>query len=187
MGFSEHGRQITASEYASLPDDDLRHELESGWLVSEPLPSPLHDRVRRRLDDLLVGFVKARGLGEVFGATGFVLARGPDTVRGPDIAFVRGGRLAGFDATRFFEGAPDLAVEILSPSNRPYQIRGKVADYLAAGCRLVWVVDPKRHRVTAYRSVLSPRLLGADDELDGGEVLPGLRIRVASIFELPPL
>lgn len=135
---------------------------------------------------MLEAFVAPRGLGEIFGETGFVLARNPDTVRGPDLSFVHRERLATLDEARFVEGAPDLAIEILSPSNRPSLIRGKVADYLAAGCRLVWVVDPKRKSVTAYRGLLAPVLLGADDTLDGGDVLPGLRIHVAAIFETLP-
>jgi Uma2 family endonuclease len=176
---------LTVSDFASLPDDERRHELEAGWLVSEPLPSLRHDQVRRRLERILETFVATHRLGEVFGEAGFVLARDPDTVRGPDLSFVDRERLVGIDYARFFEGAPDLAIEIFSPSNRPYQVRAKVADYLAAGCRLVWVVDPKRRSVTTYRAILIPRVLLADGELDGEDVLPGLRISVGSIFESP--
>jgi Uma2 family endonuclease len=176
---------LTASDLASLPDDERRHELEAGWLVSEPLPSLRHDQVRRRLERILETFVDEHRLGEVFGEAGFVLARNPDTVRGPDLSFVDRQRLVGIDYARFFEGAPDLAIEILSPSNRPYQVRAKVADYLAAGCRLVWVVNPERRSVTTYRAILAPRVLLADDELDGEDVLPGLRTSVRSIFESP--
>ena len=177
--------RLTASDLASLPDDERRHELEEGWLVSEPLPSLRHDRVRRTLERILEAHVAKHGLGEVFGEAGFILARNPDTVRGPDLSFVTRERLVGIDYGRFFDGAPDLAIEILSPSNRPYQVRAKVADYLAAGCRLVWVVDPNRRTVTTYRALLFPRALGADDALDGIDVLPGLTIPVASIFESP--
>jgi len=176
-----HDRPLTAEAFAALPEDDLRHELEAGWLVSEPLPSPLHDRVRRRIERRLDRFVAERRLGEIFGEAGFVLARDPDTVRGPDVSYVRAERLVGLDETRFIEGAPDLAVEVLSPSNRPGQVRAKVAEYLAAGCRLVWVVDPAERQVVTYRSVLSPRAAG--ETLDGEDVLHGLRIPVASLFE----
>ena len=131
---------------------------------------------------MLEAFVAPRGMGEIFGETGFVLARNPDTVRGPDLSFVARERLVGLDDARFFEGAPDLAIEILSPSNRPHLIRGKVADYLAAGCRLVWVVDPQRRAVTTYQALLAPVLLRDGDTLDGDGVLPGLRIPVTSIF-----
>jgi Uma2 family endonuclease len=176
--------RLTAHDLASLPDDEHRHELEAGWLVSEPLPSLRHDRVRRTLERILEVYVAKYRLGEIFGEAGFVLARDPDTVRGPDLSFVARERLVGIDYGRFFEGAPDLAIEILSPSNRPYQVRAKVADYLAAGCRLVWVVDPERRSVTIYRALLFPQVLGADDALDGVDVLPGLTIQVSSIFEV---
>jgi Uma2 family endonuclease len=176
--------RLTAYDLASLPDDERRHELEEGWLVSEPLPSLRHDRVRRTLERILEAHVANHGLGEVFGEAGFVLARNPDTVRGPDLSFVARERLVGIDYGRFFDGAPDLAIEILSPSNRPGQVRAKVADYLAAGCHLVWVVDPEARTVTTYRSLLFPRVLGADDALDGIDLLPGLTIQVASIFEV---
>jgi len=177
--------RLTVYDLASLPDDERRHELEEGWLVSEPLPSLRHDRVRRQLERILEAHVAKRRLGEVFGEAGFVLARNPDTVRGPDLSFVTRERLLGIDYGRFFDGAPDLAIEILSPSNRPYQVRAKVADYLAAGCRLVWVVDPDRRCVTTYRTLLFPQIFGADDAIDGMDLLPELTIPVASIFESP--
>lgn len=167
--------RLTASEFVSVPDDDCLHELEAGWVISEPFPS-----LR-----ILGTFLTRRRLGQVFGHVGFVLARDPDTVRGPDVSFVTRDRLVGISRSHFFEGAPDLAIEILSPSNRPYQMRAKVADYLASGCRLVWVVDPERLSVTTYRALLAPRVLLADDELDGQDVVPGLRIRVGSSFESP--
>jgi Uma2 family endonuclease len=160
--------RLTASEFVSVPDDDCRHELEAGWVISEPFPSLRHDEVRQTLERILGTFV---------------LARDPDTVRGPDVSFVTRDRLVGISRSHFFEGAPDLAIEILSPSNRPYQMRAKVADYLASGCRLVWVIDPERLSVTTYRAILSPRVLLTDDELDGEDVVPGLRIKVGTIFE----
>jgi Uma2 family endonuclease len=180
------GRRLTAWEFAALPDDERRQELEAGRLVSEPLPSLLHDQVRKRLERSLDAAVTRNRLGTVFGEAGFILARNPDTVRGPDLSFVTRERLVGVDYARFFEGAPDLAIEVLSPSNRPYQVRAKVADYLAAGCRLVWVVDPARESVTTYRTVLDPRVLGADDVLECEDIIPGLTIRVKSIFGSDP-
>jgi len=173
---------MTASELASLPDDSYRHELSVGLLVAEPLPSHRHDRARRRLERLLEAFVEAHQLGEVFGEAGYVLARDPDTVRGPDLSFVSRERLSGFDDARFFSGAPDLAVEILSPSNRPAEMHAKVADYLAAGARMVWVVDPERRSVTTYRELLAPRRLQSPEALNGEDVLPGLSIALDAIF-----
>jgi Uma2 family endonuclease len=131
---------------------------------------------------LLGDFVEAQQLGEVFGVTGYVLARDPDTVRGPDLSFVYRERLSNLDDARYFSGAPDLAVEILSPSSRE-EIHAKIADYLAAGARLVWVVDPERESVTTYRTLLAPRRLESNESLDGEDVLPGLVIPLESIFE----
>ena len=84
---------------------------------------------------------------------------------------------------RAFEGAPDLAVEVLSPSDAPAEVRAKVAEYLAAGTRLVWLVDPEVQAVTVYRSLLAPRVMGEDDLLDGDDVVPGSSIRAGEIFE----
>ena len=173
---------LTAAEFESLPDYDCQHELEAGWVISEPFPSLRHDEVRKKLEHILDSVVAPQRLGAIFGHVGFVLARDPDTVRGPDLSFVTRERLADIDKSHFFEGAPDLAIEILSPTNRPYQMRAKIAEYLAAGCRLVWVVDPKRRIVTTYRELLTPRVLAVGEQLDGEDVLPGLRIELSAIF-----
>jgi Uma2 family endonuclease len=142
-------------------------------------------RNSHRFPRILDTHVARQRLGAIFRNVGFVLARDPDTVRGPGLSFVARERLVGIDYSRFFEGAPDLAIEILSPSNRPYHVRAKVADDLAGGCRLVWVVNPERRSVTTYRILLAPRVLLADDELDSEDLLPGLRIKVGSILEPP--
>jgi Uma2 family endonuclease len=173
---------MTASDFVSIPDDGYKHELEAGLLVAEPFPAPRHDRVRSRLEGALRRYVAEHELGEVFGETGYVLARDPDTVRGPDLSFIARERLVGFDDTKFFEGAPDLAVEILSPSNRPGEIRAKVAEYLTAGARLVWLVDPEHGVVTIYREFLRPRAVGAGDVLDGEDVVPGFAIAVGQLL-----
>jgi len=135
---------------------------------------------------VLRGFVERERLGEIVVAdTGFVLARDPDTVRGPDVAFIARERYdAAGDPPTAFPGAPDLAVEVVSPSNRAVDIRAKVADYLAAGTRLVWVVDPDPARltITAYGTLLSPRVYGADEEVDGAPVLRGFRCRARDLM-----
>ena len=176
-------RLLTEDDLAYLPDDGFRHELEAGFLVAEPRPFLRHAQLQAELISLLNEFVRPRGLGQVLGDGGFLLARNPDTVRGPDVSFVTAERWRAVrDRERFFRGAPDLAIEILSPSNRRGEIHGKVADFLAAGGRLVWVVDPKRRTVTVHETLLAPRRLGPADVLDGGEVLPGFVIKVAAIF-----
>lgn len=175
---------MTENDLANLPDDGFRHELSAGFLIAEPRPFPLHAQVQARLISLLDVFVRDRGLGRVLSDGGFLLASNPDTVRGPDVAFVALARWRMVtDKSRFLRGAPDLAIEVLSPSNRPAETQAKVADYLAAGARLVWIVDPKHRSVTVHEARVAPRRLEATDVVDGGDVLPGLAIEVETIFE----
>jgi len=175
----------TVDDLCGLPDDGLKHEIEAGRLLSEPAPGARHGYSAIRMAYLLEAHVERHGLGVVLGNdTGFVLARSPDTVRGPDVSFVAREKLGGRRLpVGPFPGAPDLAVEILSPSNTPASIRAKVADYLAAGTRLVWVVDPAARRVTAYRSLLAPRTLDETHTLDGEEVVPGFSSGIDQLFE----
>jgi Uma2 family endonuclease len=155
-------------------------------LVAEPLPGGRHGWVVAAVAGILRAHVKRHRLGVVFaGDSGFVLAREPDTVRGPDVAFVSKERFdRSGETTKAFEGAPDLAVEVLSPSNTPAAVHAKVADYLAAGTSCVWVVDPEAQTVTVYASLLGPHRLGEAETLEGDDVVPGFRVRVGEIFEL---
>ena len=144
-------------------------------LVSEPLPGTRHGRVALHVGALLDAHVRRGRLGVVLSNdSGFILARSPDTVRGPDVAFVSRKRYDSVqDLVRAFPGSPDLAVEVLSPSNTPAAIHAKVGDYLAAGTRCVWVIDPEDETVAVYRSLLSPRVLTETDALEGEDVVPG--------------
>lgn len=178
--------EMSIDDLYAMPDDGSKHELQAGVLVSEPLPGTRHGRVAAAVVELLRAHVRRHRLGVVIGNdSGFVLSRSPDTVRGPDVSFLSRERFerAG-ESIRAFPGAPDLAVEVLSPSNTPAGIHAKVADYLAAGTRLVWVVDTGTETVAVYRSLLSPRLLTGNDALEGEEVIPGFRASVAELFEI---
>lgn len=174
---------LTIDEFERLPDDEWRCELVRGVVVREPPAGFEHGRVANRILHLLTGFVEKHGLGEVLASeTGFVLFEEPPTVRAPDAAFVAEGRVPSPAPPGFGRLAPDLAVEVVSPSNTIAQIHSKVLDYLDAGSRLVWVVDPATRSVTVYRSRKEIRLLVGDEELDGGEVLPGFRVGLSEIF-----
>jgi Uma2 family endonuclease len=175
---------LAVEDLYGLPADDRHHELLAGKLISEPPPGAEHGRVEAILVTRLTQFVMDRRLGVVLaGDAGFILARSPDTVRAPDIAFVERERFARIGRPdAYVLGPPDLAVEILSPSDRLTDLHGKVADYLAAGARLVWVVDPATETVRVYRALLAPRSLSAADELDGEDVLPGFRLPIAKLF-----
>src|SRR5262245_13610526 len=161
---------LTVEALYELPDDGYRYELQAGLLLSEPRPGFLHGRLVTNLSAMIHEHVREHRLGVVVtGDPGFVLARDPDTLRGPDVAFVAQPRAdAERQNVRAFEGAPDLAVEVLSPSDAPAEVRTKVAEYLAAGTRLVWVVDPEPRTVTVYPSLFAPRVVGEGDRLDGG-------------------
>jgi len=135
---------------------------------------------------LVADHVKRHQLGMVFGAeTGFYIERSPDTVRAPDIAYVRRERIpAGGPPVGFWPGAPDLAVEVVSPEDTVREIDEKVSDWLTAGCQAVWVVNPRWKTVTAYRAGGEIKTLTADQTLDGGSVLPGFQRRVAEFFAI---
>ncbi len=177
-------RPITLAELCALPDDERRYELQGGYLVSEPPPGFRHGSVAARLCALLDEWVRSRKLGAVTSDVGFVLAREPDTVRAPDVSFVSRKRVEAVeDLTKPFPGAPDLAVEVVSPGQPPGELHAKVADYLAAGTRLVWVVDPAAERIMAYRTLLAPRVLEREHTLEGEEVVPGFAVDVRRVFE----
>lgn len=180
-------RLLTLEEFERLPDDPSggRAELVQGRVVREPPAGFEHGWLAGKAFGLIARFVEGRGLGVVVAAeTGFVLSEHPPIVRAPDAAFVAAQRLP-VGTTRikgFARLAPDLAVEVLSPSNTAAEITAKVRDYLAAGTRLVWVLDEDDMSVRVFRTGRGPRVLRAGDELDGEEVLPGFRVAVSELF-----
>jgi Uma2 family endonuclease len=125
--------------------------------------------------------VERHRAGIVVSASGFVLERSPPTVRGPDVAFISASRVPQLPAG-YVDAAPDIAIEVLSPSNRPDEMRLEVREYFNAGARLVWIVDPRSKTVTVYSSLERCRVLTLRDELDGGDVLPQFRLSLARLF-----
>jgi Uma2 family endonuclease len=174
----------TADELFMLPDDGFRYELVSGELRRMPPAGSEHGAVAVNITLVVAQFVKAHGLGVVFGAeTGFKIASDPDTVRAPDLAFIRCERIpAGGIPRGFWPGAPDLAVEVISPGDTYTEVEEKVSDWLNAGMRTVLVLNPRSHTVTVYTSHTDVVRLTESDTLDGGEVLPGFTCRVAELF-----
>ena len=178
------GQLMTADDLLALAEDHRRHELVAGFMVSEPPASFRHGDIAAEVFVRLSEFVRRRDLGRVVSTeTGFLLARDPDTVRTPDVSFVCQTRMARAGSFKgFFPGPPDLAVELLSPNERPADVHAKIGDYLAAGARLVWVIDPSRREVRVHRSLLQPMILDETSILDGGDVLPEFSVRVARLF-----
>lgn len=185
MEMSTSPALMTAEELIQLPDDGLRYELINGELKTMSPSGHPYGRITARLTGPLVMFVRENNLGEVYGAeTGFKLTTGPDTVLAPDIAFVAKDRLAeGARTNAFWPGAPDLAVEVLSPTERPSEVRTKVFRWLELGARQVWVVSPERRDVTIYRSATDVVTFSEHDHLEAADLLPGLRISLETIFK----
>lgn len=179
---SNPARLVTAEELFNYPDPK-RYELVRGVpRVSGPTGG-VHGRVAMKLGGRLDEQVTRLGLGTVLVEAGYVLERAPDTVRGPDVSFVSSTRLPPDRIPeQFIPGPPDLAVEILSPGDRWSETEEKVADYLAGGARLVWLVDPRERRVTVRYPDRPPRVLTDRDILDGEDVVPGFALDLAGLF-----
>jgi len=176
-------QQITTADQLLEAPGLGRCELLRGELVMMPPAGFEHGRIEMAISAPLACFVKEHSLGVVTGAeTGFLIGRDPDTVRAPDVAFVRAKRVPATPTTGFFEGAPDLAVEVLSPNDRASELLAKVQDWLGAGCRVVWVIDPATRTVSAYDRPNEMTVYGVSDELTGGQVVPGFRLPIAEIF-----
>lgn len=175
---------MTAEEFARLPDDGRRwQELVQGQVIAMAPANWRHSRLARVISTRLGLYVHQRALGEVLVEHGFLLARQPDTVRAPDVAFVQSLRLPVDESVIvWFEGPPDLAIEVVSPNDTLTEVQQKVSQYLTAGCRLVWVVEPGSRTVTVYRPDGTARLLRLADMLSGEEVVPGFELALAELF-----
>jgi Uma2 family endonuclease len=175
---------LTADDLARLPADGTRRELVKGELRTMPPSGGEHGAVGINIAVPLGQHVKAHQLGVVLGAeTGFAIARDPDTVRAPDVAFVRKDRIPTSGIPRsFWPGAPDLAVEVVSPGDTVFEVDEKVLEWLEAGTAQVWVINPRRRTVNVYRSPTDVTILSETDALDGGSLLPGFGCSVRDLF-----
>ncbi|MGH7551076.1 MAG: Uma2 family endonuclease [Gemmatimonadota bacterium] len=177
-------RRLTIEEFERQPESELRTELVRGRVVREPPAAGDHGHLCADVAYHLKGYTEEHGGGIVFGAeTGFVLFEDPPTVRAPDAAFVAAERVPPRELrTGFWRLAPDLAVEIVSPSNTRAEMEAKVSDYLEAGTRLVWILDQRARTVTVHRPGEEIRLLTGTQVLDGGDILAGFRLPLPDLF-----
>jgi Uma2 family endonuclease len=176
-------RSITTADELLLVPDLGRCELVRGRLIMMTPAGFRHGRVAASLTAALEDFVSKGGLGVVTAAeTGFQIERDPDTVRAPDVAFLRAERVPAEEPAGFFPGAPDLAVEFLSPDDRASEVNAEVEQWLDAGCGAVWVVDPQNRTVTVHHSADRLEVLRSRDVLAGGSVLPGFSLPLEKIF-----
>ncbi len=175
---------MTAEELLRLPEDGLRHELVRGELRTMAPTGWEHSEVTIDVAGPLWNYVRAHQLGRVVtGEPGFKLTTNPDTVRAPDVAFVSRERLSTIGRVRgYWPGAPDLAVEVISPNDLYTEVDEKVAEWLEHGTRLVFVVNPRRRTVAVHRPGQPVRMLTENDALDGEDVVPGWTLPVRELF-----
>ncbi len=176
---------LTADEFARLPkpEDGSKEELVRGEVVTVPPPGFLHGIVQLNVATLLKLFAREKKLGRVTVESGTITETGPDSVRGPDIAFWSFERLpADHMPVVYANVAADLVVEVKSPSNTPAKTTKKIREYFTSGVRVVWVVDPEERTVTVYRGPGDGRVLWEDATITGDDVLPGFTCPVADFF-----
>lgn len=179
IGRSLAGRKLTEAELLALPDDGRKYELVDGRAREVPTGAR-HGRIGVRLIRMLGPH--ADGKGELFdSSTGFRMVSG--NIRSPDVSYMMRHRLPeGPLPIGFLDGAPDLAIEIISPSEDEPDMARKVVEYLASGARQVWQIFPETRRVVVYESLDRVRSLGAGEQLDGGDVLPDFHCKVADLM-----
>jgi Uma2 family endonuclease len=177
-------RRTTAEELFRLRDDGLRHELVAGALRTMAPSGGEHGWVTSDLHESLSVHVRAQALGRVFAAeTGFLLAMNPDTVRAPDVAFVRRERvLAVGRRPGYWPGAPDRAIAVISPHDRPHEVAEQVATWLRYGTLMIVAVDPRRRTAAVHRLGQPVRVLDEVDTLDGDDVVPGWHLSLQWLF-----
>ncbi len=176
---------VTAGALERMGESARHLELVRGVLVPVNPPGYEHGRIAVLISAKLLAFAQRAALGTVQVESGFKLFRDPDTVRGPDVSFVRRERLASAPRRGFFAGAPDLAVEVRSPEDSLKELFEKADDYLRAGAGLVWVVDAESEIVYEWRAGRKRSTLVRGDRLEGGEVLPGFALEIDELLAEP--
>jgi Uma2 family endonuclease len=177
---------MTAEELIRLSTGmGKRYELVKGVLITMSPAGFEHGDITGELGSRLRAYVRARRLGTVPAAeTGYRLRINPDTVRAPDVSFVSKVRVDEAGKTKgYFPGAPDLAVEVVSPDDTAVEVKTKVNEYFEAGAKSVWIIYPETREVVVFRSARESVALSEQDTLDGGDLIPGFTCRVAELFE----
>jgi Uma2 family endonuclease len=179
-------RTWTETQLQALPEEGYNHEVVSGRLIINPKNNFFHGFISARLSSALLTFVEARRLGAVLDSSiGFWMKN--RNCRAPDISFITRARIEalGFrpSSPRFFPGAPDLVVEVLSPDNTRREMEKRLKDFFESGTRLAWIVSPKARRVEVFHSPAKGEWVGSEGFLDGEDLLPGFRHPIANLFK----
>jgi Uma2 family endonuclease len=174
---------LTLKEFNELPDNGVRYELDEGELAPMTFPRPKYQRVAKRILIVLERYLERHPIGEAFlSDTGFVLSENPATLRGPDVSFLGAKRVEDVDPNSDIPGAPDLAVEVVSPSDSAAELTRKVNQYLKAGSHTVWVVYPDERQVLVFERSGIVRIVSEEQALDAPALLPGFSVPVSSLF-----
>jgi Uma2 family endonuclease len=174
---------LTVEQFDQLPDEDCRrYELDHGELIEVPNSTYQHNEIRGCLESSLRGFLDERRIGEAVAGQDFCL--GEDTVRRPDVAFLRTEVASRIDPSKsILDFVPDLVAEIVSPNDTAEQLMRKVDQFLAAGCQCVWVIYPAERKVHAYEPNDQVRVLGVGKSLEAPKALPGFSLPVSELFQ----
>jgi Uma2 family endonuclease len=173
---------LTLERFDQLPVvEGVLNELDEGEVVTMTAPMPRHNLVRDRIGRFLGNFAEEHNLGTAFLETEYQLT--PETVRIPDVSFVRADRMREVDLDRRIQGGPALAVEVVSPTDLAQDLARKVDQYLDAGAQVVWVVYPNVREVHVFREGGAASVLGPEEILEAPALLPGFAVSVATLFE----
>jgi len=177
--------RLTFEEAARIDPDEMPGEIDAGRWVPMPRSTWRHGRILINVGIALGLYARQNpGWSVAGGDPGTKLRRDPDTLRGPDVAIVRAERVPeGYGADGWLEGAPDVAVEIVGDRQKIFELMTKALEYLAAGGKMVWILEPETARVVVFTPPDRVRILPADGVLDGGDALPGFSCPVAQLFE----
>ena len=189
LDFVPAPRLLTAADLAAMPDElpsgPAKYELEDGRLVVMPLPGGIHGAVNANIVFQLKLQGDRRGYGKTLAETGVILRKSPDRVVGPDCCFVLAASLPlDYSPEGFLTSPPPLVVEVRSKNDTPAELERKAGEYLAAGAKLVWILDPIRTGVVVYQAGHSPKLLGLADDLTADGLIPGFRVNVGDVLRV---
>jgi Uma2 family endonuclease len=183
-------RRFTIADLAAMPSElpsgPVRYELDNGRLITMSPPGAIHGKIESNITYQLVAQGEARGLGKVLcGEAAVILWRNPDRVVGTDVVFVANASLPmNLSAEGYLETIPDLVVEVRSKNDSEAAVERKIEDYLTAGVRVVWDVDPTKLAVTAHRRGQNPQIFSDADTLVVEDVIPGFQVAVRDVFQM---
>ena len=173
---------ITLEEFSQLPGDGQIHEIAAGELITMPFPKSLHTLIAHRVYKALQPSLNQYDHSEALFEAGYILSLAPLTVRQPDVSVLTKERIHSTALDSYFEGAPEIAIEIVSPSDSAEYLEAKVKDYLESGSTEVWILYPKTKHIHVFSRTDAPKLFTEKQTLESSDLLPGFSVKVADLF-----